>query len=165
MNCLAEALGLALPYNGTALADSGERIQLAKYAGMQVLECVKKDIKPLDILTLDAFKNAITVDMAMAGSTNTVLHLPAIAHEAGISLSLDLFDEISQKTPSYLTKLSPSGTHHMEDLHQAGGIPALMNELCKKDSFKQNPHRHRKIYQRKHSRPSGSRQYGYTRYR
>ncbi len=131
MNCLAEALGLALPYNGTALADSGERIQLAKYAGMQVMECVKKDIKPLDILTLDAFKNAITVDMAMAGSTNTVLHLPAIAHEAGISLSLDLFDEISQKTP-YLTKLSPSGTHHMEDLHRAGGIPALMNELCKK---------------------------------
>jgi len=131
MNCLAEALGLALPYNGTALADSGERIQLAKYAGMQVMECVKRDIKPLDILTLDAFKNAITVDMAMAGSTNTVLHLPAIAHEAGISLSLDLFDEISQKTP-YLTKLSPSGTHHMEDLHRAGGIPALMNELSKK---------------------------------
>ncbi|WZL72182.1 dihydroxy-acid dehydratase [Clostridiaceae bacterium 35-E11] len=131
MNCLTEVLGMGLPYNGTAMAHSGERIQLAKYAGMQVMACVKNDIKPLDILTLDAFKNAITVDMAMAGSSNTVLHLPAIAHEAGISLKLELFDEISQKTP-YLTKLSPSGSHHMEDLHLAGGIPALMNELAKK---------------------------------
>jgi dihydroxy-acid dehydratase len=135
MNCLTEVLGLGLPYNGTALAESGERIQLAKYAGIKVMECIKKDIKPLDILTLDAFKNAIAVDMAMAGSTNTVLHLPAIAHEAGISLNLELFDEISQTTP-YLIKLSPSGPHHMEDLHQAGGIPALMNELSKKGCLK-----------------------------
>ncbi|SHJ93389.1 dihydroxy-acid dehydratase [Paramaledivibacter caminithermalis] len=137
MNCLTEVLGMGLPYNGTAMAHSGERIRLAKYAGMKVMECIEKDIKPLDVLTLDAFKNAITVDMAMAGSTNTVLHLPAIAHEAGIELKLDLFDEISQKTP-YLTKLSPSGKHHMEDLHLAGGIPALMKELAKKGLIKED---------------------------
>ena len=132
MNCLTEVLGMGLPYNGTALSDSGERIRLAKTAGIQVMEMVRRDIKPRDILTLDAFKNAITVDMAMAGSTNTVLHLPAIAHEAGIKLDLSLFDEISEKTP-YLTKLSPSGHHHIEDLSRAGGIPALMNELTKLD--------------------------------
>ncbi|QEK11435.1 dihydroxy-acid dehydratase [Crassaminicella thermophila] len=137
MNCLTEVLGMGLPYNGTAMSHSGERIQLAKYAGMKVMECIKNDIKPLDILTLDAFKNAITVDMAMAGSSNTVLHLPAIAHEAGIKLDLELFDEISQKTP-YLTKLSPSGKHHMEDLHRAGGIPALMKELTKKELINTN---------------------------
>ncbi|MDK2918827.1 MAG: dihydroxy-acid dehydratase [Candidatus Petromonas sp.] len=131
MNCLTEVLGLGLPYNGTAMAHSGERIRLAKYAGMKVMECLQKDIKPRDILTIKAFENAITVDMAMAGSSNTVLHLPAIAYEAGIELNLDLFDEISQRTP-YLTKLSPSGAHHMEDLHMAGGIPALMKELTKK---------------------------------
>lgn len=132
MNCLTEVLGMGLPYNGTALSDSGERIRLAKTAGIQVMEMVRRNIKPRDILTLDAFKNAITVDMAMAGSTNTVLHLPAIAHEAGIKLDLTLFDEISEKTP-YLTKLSPSGYHHIEDLSRAGGIPALMNELTKLD--------------------------------
>ncbi len=132
MNCLTEALGMGLPFNGTALADTGERIRLAKMAGVKVMEMVKRDIKPRDILTENAFKNAITVDMAMAGSTNTVLHLPAIAHEAGIKLSLDLFDRISESTP-YIVKISPSGHHHMEDLHRAGGIPALMNELTKKD--------------------------------
>lgn len=132
MNSLTEVLGMGLPFNGTALADTGERVRLAKVAGMKVMELVHKDIKPRDILTLKAFENAITVDMAMAGSTNTVLHLPAVAHEAGITLDLSLFDEISDKTP-YLTKLSPSGMHHMEDLHAAGGIPALMNELAKKD--------------------------------
>ncbi|WP_411682682.1 dihydroxy-acid dehydratase [Clostridium thailandense] len=131
MNCLTEVLGMGLPYNGTSAAHSGERKQLGKYAGMRVMELLRNNIKPLDILTLDAFKNAITVDMAMAGSTNTVLHLPAIAHEAGIELNLDLFDEISGKTPC-LTKLSPSGKHHIEDLHLAGGIPAMMNELSKK---------------------------------
>lgn len=131
MNCLTEVLGMGLPYNGTAMAHSGERIRLAKYAGMKVMECIEKNIRPLDVLTIDAFKNAITVDMAMAGSTNTVLHLPAIAHEAGIELELDIFDEISERTP-YITKLSPSGKHHMEDLHLAGGIPALMKELTKK---------------------------------
>ena len=132
MNCLTEVLGMGLPYNGTALSDSGERIRLAKMAGMKVMEMVNRDIKPRDILTENAFRNAITVDMAMAGSTNTVLHLPAIAYEAGIKLDLSLFDELSDKTP-YIAKLSPSGVHHMEDLHRAGGIPALMNELSKKD--------------------------------
>ncbi len=131
MNCLTEVLGMGLPFNGTAASHSGERKQLGKYAGMKVMEMLKRDIKPLDILTLDAFKNAIAVDMAMAGSTNTVLHLPAIAHEAGVELDLGLFDDISTRTPC-LTKLSPSGKHHMEDLHLAGGIPAIMNELAKK---------------------------------
>lgn len=137
MNCLTEVLGMGLPYNGTALSDTGERIRLAKQAGIQIMECLNKDIKPLDILTEKAFENAITVDMAMAGSSNTVLHLPAIAHEAGIKLNLDKFDNISEKTP-YLTKLSPSGPHHMEDLHLAGGIPALMNELSKKGLLNEN---------------------------
>lgn len=130
MNCMTEALGLGLPGNGTISAYSGARTALAKRAGMLVMEMLKRDIRPRDILTLEAFRNAITVDMGMAGSSNTVLHLPAIAHEAGISLSLDIFDEISEKTP-YLTKLSPSGKHHMQDLDEAGGIPALMKELSK----------------------------------
>ena len=132
MNSLTEVLGMGLPYNGTALCDSGERIRLAKRAGIQVMEMLRKDIRPRDILTKEAFENAVTVDMAMAGSTNTVLHLPAIAHEAGIELNLDMFDAISEKTPN-LTKLSPSGHHHMEDLGLAGGIPAMMNELTKRD--------------------------------
>ncbi|HEK4633873.1 TPA: dihydroxy-acid dehydratase [Clostridioides difficile] len=130
MNCLTEALGMGIPYNGTAASHSGERKRMAKYAGMYVMELLKNDIKPRDILIIDAFKNAIAVDMAMAGSTNTVLHLPAIAYESGIELNLDFFDEISEKTPC-LTKLSPSGKHHIEDLHMAGGIPAIMNELSK----------------------------------
>ncbi|HBF7897815.1 dihydroxy-acid dehydratase [Clostridioides difficile] len=130
MNCLTEVLGMGIPYNGTAASHSGERKRIAKYAGMYVMELLKNDIKPRDILTIDAFKNAIAVDMAMAGSTNTVLHLPAIAYESGIELNLDFFDEISEKTPC-LTKLSPSGKHHIEDLHMAGGIPAIMNELSK----------------------------------
>jgi len=136
MNCLTEVLGMGLPYNGTAAAHSGERKQLAKYAGMKVMELLKNNIRPLDILTQDAFENAITVDMAMAGSTNTVLHLPAIAHEAEIKLDLTLFDEISGRTPC-LTKLAPSGTYHMEDLHHAGGIPAMMKELSRKGLIKQ----------------------------
>ena len=131
MNCLTEVLGMGLPGNGTIPANSGARIALAKKAGMQVMEMVRRDIKPRDIMTKEAFINAITVDMGMAGSTNTVLHLPAIANEAGIKLELDLFDEISRKTP-YLAKLSPSGHHHVQDLHEAGGIPALMKELSRK---------------------------------
>lgn len=131
MNCLTEVLGMGLPGNGTIPANSGARIALAKKAGMQVMEMVRRDIKPRDIMTKEAFINAITVDMGMAGSTNTVLHLPAIANEAGIKLELDLFDEISRKTP-YLAKLSPSGYHHVQDLHEAGGIPALMKELSRK---------------------------------
>jgi len=131
MNCLTEALGMGLPCNGTALCDTGERIRMAKTAGMKVMELVKNDLRPRDILTEKAFSNAMTVDMAMAGSTNTVLHLPAIAHEAGLKLDLADFDAASARTP-YLAKISPSGEHHMEDLHRAGGIPALMHELNKK---------------------------------
>ena len=131
MNCLTEVLGMGLPYNGTALCDSGERIRMAKAAGVKIMELLEKDIRPRAILTREAFGNAMTVDMAMAGSTNTVLHLPAIAHEAGIKIELADFDAASARTP-YLTKISPSGEHHMEDLHRAGGIPALMNELAKK---------------------------------
>ena len=132
MNCMTEALGMGLPYNGTALSDSGERVRIAKTAGLKIMELVRRDIKPKDILTMQAFENAISVDMAMAGSTNTVLHLLAIAHEAGIKLDLRLFDELSDKTP-YLAKISPSGVHHLEDLHRAGGIPAIINELSKAD--------------------------------
>jgi dihydroxy-acid dehydratase len=131
MNCLTEALGMGLPGNGTALCDSGERIRIAKAAGMGIMELVRKNIRPRDILTAEAFENAISVDMAMAGSTNTVLHLPAIAHEAGLTLDLSIFDRLSEKTP-YIAKLSPSGRHHMEDLHRAGGISAIIHELSKK---------------------------------
>ncbi len=132
MNCLTEALGLALPGNGTILAVSSERIRLAKKAGMKIMSLVEKDIKPRDITTEKAFENAIIVDMAIGASTNTVLHLPAIANEAGIKLSLDLFDKISKQTPN-LCKISPAGSHHMEDLYRAGGIYAVMNELSKKN--------------------------------
>lgn len=128
MNCLTEVLGMGLPFNGTALEGTGERIRLAKMAGIKIMELLEKNIRPRDILTLEAFRNAITVDMGMAGSTNTVLHLPAIANEAGIKLGLEEFEKKSKTTP-YLAKLSPSGVHHIEDLHFAGGIPALMKEL------------------------------------
>jgi len=131
MNCLTEALGMGLPYNGTALSDTGERIRLAKTAGVKIMELLANDLRPRDILTEKAFQNAMTVDMAMAGSTNTVLHLPAIAHEAGLKIDMADFDAVSAKTP-YIAKLSPSGEHHLEDLHRAGGIPALMHELNKK---------------------------------
>lgn len=131
MNCLTEVLGMGLPGNGTIpAAFNGARIALAKHAGMAVIELLKKNIRPRDIMTLKAFKNAITVDMAIGGSSNTALHLPAIAHEAGVELPLDLFDKISKKTP-YLTKLSPGGTHHIIDLNEAGGISAVMHELDK----------------------------------
>jgi len=135
MNCMAEVLGLALPGNGTIPAVMAARRRLAKLAGIQVMEMVKKDIKPLDILTADAFHNALTVDMALGCSTNTVLHLPAIAHEAGIKLDLDLINEISSVTP-HLCKLSPAGSHHIEDLDRAGGIPAVMAELAQKGLLK-----------------------------
>ena len=128
MNCHSEVLGLALPYNGTIPAVFAERIRLAKESGKQVMELVKKDLKPSRILTQKAFENAITVDMAFGGSTNTSLHLPAIAREAQINLPLDLFNKISDKTP-HLCNMSPGGPHHLQDLHQAGGIPALMLEL------------------------------------
>ena len=132
MNCLTEALGMGLPGNGTIpAAYTGARRQLAKRAGHVVMELLKKDIKPRDILTEKAFENAITVDMGIGGSTNTVLHLTATAHEAGIELPAARFDEISRKTP-YIAKLSPAGTHHMIDLNEAGGINAVMKELSKK---------------------------------
>jgi dihydroxy-acid dehydratase len=129
MNCVTEALGLGLPGNGTIPAVHAARRRLAKQAGMQAVELVKKQILPRDIATLDAFKNALAVDMALGCSTNTVLHIPAIAHEAGIKLDLDLFNEISKKTPN-LCHISPAGEHHVEDLHQAGGIPAVMNRIA-----------------------------------
>lgn len=132
MNCLTEALGMGLPGNGTIpAAYFGARRMLAKRAGARVLELVAKDIKPRDIMTKEAFENAIAVDMGIGGSSNTVLHLPAIAYEAGIELPLSLFDSISAKTP-YITKLSPGGTHHLQDLNEAGGINAVMNELAKR---------------------------------
>lgn len=128
MNCVTEALGLGLPGNGTVLAVHAARRRLAKEAGMKIMQLLKKDIKPRDIATLDAFKNAIAVDMALGCSTNTVLHIPAVAHEAGIRLDLDLFNEISKKTPN-LCKLSPAGAHHIEDLDAAGGIQAVMKRI------------------------------------
>ncbi|MBR3721900.1 MAG: dihydroxy-acid dehydratase [Selenomonadaceae bacterium] len=133
MNSLSEALGMALPGNGTIpAAYTGARRLLAKKAGETVMKLLKDDVKPLDILTQEAFENAITVDMGIGGSSNTVLHLTAIAHEAGITIKAPLFDEISKRTP-YLTKLSPAGTHHMIDLNEAGGISAVMKELSKKN--------------------------------
>ncbi len=131
MNCVTEALGLGLPGNGTIPAVTAARRRLAKEAGMAVMNLVKKDIKPRDIATLDAFKNAIAVDMALGCSTNTVLHIPAVAHEAGIDLDLDLFNDISRKTPN-ICYLSPAGPHHLEDLDGAGGIQAVMKEISAK---------------------------------
>jgi len=131
MNCLTEALGMALPGNGTIpAANSGARKMLAKRSGNLIVDLVKKDLKPRDILTQKAFENAITVDMGIGGSSNTVLHLTAIAYAAGLELPLSLFDSISAKTP-YITKLSPGGTHHLQDLNEAGGINAVMYELNK----------------------------------
>ena len=132
MNCLTEVLGMGLPGNGTIpAAHNGARKALAKKAGETILELVKKDIKPRDIMTKNAFENAIAVDMGIGGSSNTVLHLTAIAYEAGIELPLSLFDEISAKTP-YITKLSPAGFHHIQDLNDAGGINAVIKELSKR---------------------------------
>jgi dihydroxy-acid dehydratase len=128
MNCLTEALGMALPGNGTIPAVSARRISLAKEAGLKVMELLEKDIRPLDILTPAAFNNAFAVDMALGGSTNSVLHLLAIAHEAGIEFPLAKLNDFSARTP-HLCKMSPAGKHHLEDLDRAGGIPAVMGEL------------------------------------
>lgn len=135
MNCLTEALGMALPGNGTVPAVYAERIRLAKKAGMQIMELLDKNIRPLDIMTEDAFYNAIRLDMAIGCSTNSVLHLMAIANEAGVKIDLSLFNEISRTTP-HLCKISPAGEHHMEDLYRAGGISALYNELNKRGLVK-----------------------------
>jgi dihydroxy-acid dehydratase len=132
MNCLTEALGMGLPGNGTIPAVYSERIRLAKSAGIKIMELWEKNIKPKDIMTAAAFKNAMTMDMAIGCSTNSVLHLMAIASEAGVKIDLNMFNELSIITP-HLCKISPAGNHHMEDLYQAGGVQALFNELNKKD--------------------------------
>jgi len=128
MNCLSEALGLALPGNGTIPAVHAARFRLAKEAGFKIMDLVNRQILPREIATLDAFKNAVAVDMALGCSTNTVLHVPAIAWEAGHALSLDLFNDLSDRTP-HLCSMSPAGPHHLEDLDRAGGVPAVMKVL------------------------------------
>ena len=132
MNCLTEVLGMGLPGNGTIPAVYAERIRLAKLAGVKVMEMVEKNIKPSDILVPEAFENALTVDMALGCSTNSVLHLPAIAHEMGVKLDLDIINEISARVPN-LCKLAPSGPHHVQDLYFAGGVKAVMKELSRKN--------------------------------
>jgi dihydroxy-acid dehydratase len=134
MNCVTEALGLALPGNGTIPAVEAARRRLAKQTGMQIMSLVKKNITPRDIATLDAFRNAIAVDMALGCSTNTVLHIPAVAHEAGISLDLNLFNEISRRTPN-ICYLSPAGRHYLEDLDRSGGIQSVMKEIARSGSI------------------------------
>lgn len=129
MNCLTEVLGMGLAGNGTVAAVESGRLRLAKHAGMQVMKLLEQDIRPHDIMTAAAFKNALIADMAMGCSTNTVLHLPAIAHEAGVALDLDMINEISEITP-HLCKLAPAGEHHIEDLNSAGGMSALLAELA-----------------------------------
>jgi len=128
MNCMAEALGMALPGNGTIPAVYSERVHLAKETGLKIMDLVSKNVKPLDILTKDAFYNAVAADMALGGSTNTVLHLPAIAYEAGLKLDISVFNEISNKTP-HLCNMSPAGPYHLQDLNEAGGVRAVMKEL------------------------------------
>jgi dihydroxy-acid dehydratase len=128
MACMTEALGMSLPYCGTSLATSAFKLRLAKQTGKRIVKLVHDDVKPSTILTRDAFENAISVDMALGGSTNTVLHLPAIAKEAGFTLSLALFDEIGRKVP-HLSSMIPSGVNALEDLDAAGGVPAVMNEI------------------------------------
>ena len=132
MNCLTEAIGMALRGNGTIPAVYSARLRLAKHAGMKIMELVEKNIRPRDIMTAAAFHNAETVDMALGCSTNTMLHLPAIAHECGIELSFDMANEISERTPN-LCHLAPAGDTYMEDLDRSGGVYAVMAELCKAD--------------------------------
>ena len=128
-------LGLALPGNGTISAVTAARIRLAKEAGMRIIDLVAKDAKPRDIATKDAFENAITVDMALGCSTKTVLHVPAIAHEAGIALDLGLFNTLSARTP-HLCSLRPGGPHFLEELDSAGGVQAVMKELARRGLIK-----------------------------
>ena len=132
MNCLTEAIGMGLRGNGTIPAVYSERLRLAKHAGNMVMEMLKRDIRPRDIMTKEAFMNALTVDMALGCSTNTMLHLPAIAHEAGFELDMEIANEVSARTPN-LCHLAPAGRTYMEDLNEAGGVYAVMNELAKKD--------------------------------
>ncbi len=132
MNCLSEAIGMALPGNGTTPAVSAARIHLAKHAGMKIMELIEKDIKPRDILTPKAFRNALCCEMAIGCSTNSVLHLLAIANEAGVPLELQTLNEISSQVPN-ICHLAPAGPHHIEQLYAAGGVPAIMKELTKRD--------------------------------
>jgi len=132
MNCLTETIGMGLPGNGTIPAVYSARIRLAKHAGYAVMDLVKKDIRPRDIMTKDAFMNALTLDMALGCSTNTMLHLPAIAHEAGVELNMEIANEVSNRTPN-LCHLAPAGPTYMEDLNEAGGVLAVMSELVKKN--------------------------------
>ena len=132
MNCLTEAIGMGLKGNGTIPAVYSERIKLAKHAGMKVMELLEKNIRPRDILTYEAFENALAVDMALGCSTNTMLHIPAIAHEAGVEINLDMANEISDRTPN-LCHLAPAGHAYIEELNEAGGIYAVMKELSKKN--------------------------------
>ena len=132
MNCLTEVLGMGLGGNGTIPAVYSERIRLAKHAGMQVMEMYRKNIRPRDIMTEEAILNALTVDMALGCSTNSMLHLPAIAHEAGVELNMEIANELSSRTPN-LCHLAPAGPTYMEDLNEAGGVYAVMNELNKKN--------------------------------
>lgn len=132
MNCITEVLGMGLPGNGTVPAVHSGRIRLAKQAGMQVMEMLDKNICPLDIMTKEVFHNALTVDMALGCSTNTVLHLPAIAYEAGVPLDLEMVNDVSMKTP-HICKLAPAGNHHIEELDAAGGIPAVMKRLTERN--------------------------------
>ena len=132
MNCLTEAIGMGLRGNGTIPAVYSERIRLAKHAGMKIMELIEKDIRPRDIMTKEAFENALAVDMALGCSTNTMLHIPAIAHEAGVEIDLDIANEISAKTPN-LCHLAAAGHTYMEELNEAGGVYAVMNELSKKN--------------------------------
>lgn len=132
MNCLTEVLGMALPGNGTIPAVYSARLRLAKETGRRILELIKEDVKPRDLMVREAFKNALTIDMALGCSTNSMLHLPAIAHECEIEIDLDLANEISKKTPN-LCRLSPAGNHYIEELEEAGGIPAVMHEISKRN--------------------------------
>ena len=127
-----EVLGLALPYNGTALAVSDQRREMIRQAAFKLVENIKNDLKPRDIVTREAIDDAFALDMAMGGSTNTVLHTLAIANEAGIDYDLERINAIAKRTP-YLSKIAPSSSYSMHDVHEAGGVPAIINELMKKD--------------------------------
>ena len=132
MNCLTEVIGMGLSGNGTIPAVYSDRIRLAKQAGMQVMELLRRNIRPRDIMTKESIMNALTVDMALGCSTNTMLHLPAIAHEAGVEIDVDIANEVSERTPN-LCHLAPAGPHYMEELNEAGGVYAVMKELTKKN--------------------------------
>ena len=137
MNCLTEALGMGLPGNGTIPAVYSERLKLAKHAGMAVMEMYKKNIRPRDIITKEAIMNALTVDMALGCSTNSMLHIPAIAHEIGFDFDIELANEVSARTPN-LCHLAPAGPTYMEDLNEAGGVYAVINQLCEKGLINEN---------------------------